>query len=365
MVMDMEKSVQIGVYPNGKTKYDTAWVNVNQFLQTYPLDNEDSVYTYVMVENAGFDALYTKYKPYFKLQTESKTDSVTKFNVCSDFVFKGKVDVTQFDTLVNADNVKIPVKNAVKVYESSNGRVYKIDASDVKLKEKIKPVLIEGENFNSTFNKDYVFVRYKRWARGERDIALACAETQSDSLWRKTTGVKDSVASKTYSINSNLIVNVNNFYIEFKAKVNSANYDIYYVAYDDITEHADPTYTRFGVLKVTQKLFVSMPGSPVLKHGTLDNTKGVANNYLGDLMCFAGETKAGVHELTQLKKWSLVATSQILENPVTGANATIMTVPNTGTMTMWLCNTARSTTASRQGLLFLDYILLVPRINEN
>lgn len=46
-VMDMEKSVAVGVYPNGTTRYDTAWKNINNFLLKYPLDNEDSVFTYV------------------------------------------------------------------------------------------------------------------------------------------------------------------------------------------------------------------------------------------------------------------------------------------------------------------------------
>jgi len=46
------------------------------------------------------------------------------------------------------------------------------------------------------------------------------------------------------------------------------------------------------------------------------------------------------------------------------ANADVLQVSKTGTLTMWLCNSARSTEAKFQGLLFLDYILLVPRITE-
>jgi len=175
---------------------------------------------------------------------------------------------------------------------------------------------------------------------------------------------KDSVVSKTYYINSGLVANTANFYIEYKAEVNSANYDVYYVAYDDISSHFDHTYTSYGVYKVVQKLFVSMPGYPVLKHGTTDNSYGVANNYLGELRCFVGQTLAGYHELTKLKQWDLVVSTQLISAQVNSAAGEIMTVPRTGTMTMWLCNTARSNAASRQGLLFLDYILLVPRITE-
>lgn len=375
-VMDKEKSIAIGVIPStGETKYDTVWKNTNPFLQAYPLNSEDSVFTYVVVENSGFDLLYNKYKNYFNMSTPAKTDSTTRFNVCQDFVFKGIVDITKFDTLVNIDGVRVPFKNAVisKTYNASNGRVYVINESNIKLKEKIKPIFIEGEAFTGATDANYVLTRYKRWASGERDVVLACGETQKDTLKRKLTNVRDSIVDKTYYINSNLVANTTNFYIEYKAKVNSVNYDIYYVAYDDISSHFDFTYTSNGVYKVVQKLFVSMPGEKTLKYGTTGNTRGVANNYLTTPTtnrCFVGQGMAGGRpELTRLKQWNFADASQLLTTPVTTPDVVtpdpyLMTVPKTGELTMWLCNTARSNTASKQGLLFLDYIVLVPRINE-
>ena len=371
-VMDMEKSVPTGVYPDGKTRYDTAWMNRNQFLEGYPLDNEDSVFTYIIVDNPAFEALHTKYEPYFKSTTAVKTDSVTRFNVTSDFVFRGIVDISAVDTLVNANGVKVPVGSAIikKVYSASNGRVYHIDQSNIRLKDKIKPVKIEGENFHSAFDRNFVFTRYKRWASGERDVVLSSAATQTDTLWRKvplppdTVPMRDSVATKTYFINSGLVANVANFYIEYKVPVNSTAYDVYYVAYDDITDHSDHSYRNFGVYRVEQKLFASMPDAPVLRHGTASNNRGVANNYLGENRCFVGQTLAGVHELTKLRIWNLEPTTQLLSAPLMNPEAEVMTVPRAGTMTLWLTNTARSNAASRQGLLFLDYIVLVPRIDE-
>jgi len=368
-VMDTEKSVAVGVEAStGKTKYDTVWTNVNSFLKRYPLDNEDSVYTYVVVENSGFDLLYNKYKNYFNMSTPAKTDSTTRFNVCQDFVFKGIVDITKFDTLTNVDGIKVPFKNVLisRSYNTSNGRVYVINESNIKLKEKIKPIYIEGEAYTGATDANYVFTRYKRWARGERDVVLSCGEAQNDTLYRKLTHVRDSIVTKTYFINSGLVANSANFHIEYKAKVNSANYDIYYVAYDDITDHFDPTYTSYGVYKVIQKLFMSLPGAAPLKFGITSNSRGVANNYLGDNLCFVGQGKAGglLPELTKLKRYNLAATTQYVTTPITTTGSDVLTVPNTGDLTMWLCNTARTNTASRQGLLFLDYIVLVPRINE-
>ena len=366
-VMDPDKSIATGVDPaTGKIKYDTVWKNINNFLQKYPIDNEDSVYTYVVVENTGFNMLYNKYKNYFKMNTDAQTDSTTRFNVCQDFVFKGRIDITKSDTLTNVDGVKVPVKNAtiLETYNTSNGRVYVINESNIRLKDKIKPIYIEGEAYNKATDASLVFTRYKRWAMGGYDVALAGGESQTDTLYSHLTGLKDSIVTKTYFINANLVANVANFYLEYKTKVNSANYDVYYVAYDDIADHFDPSYTNFGVYRVIQKLFFSMPGAKVLDYGITDNTRGVANNYLGDSRCFIGEGKAGVKELTKLKQWNLFTPTQIRNTRVSTSDADVMTVPKTGELTMWLCNTARSNASSRQGLLFLDYILLVPRIIE-
>lgn len=365
-VMDPDKSVAVGVDANGMIKYDTVWKNINTFLQKYPIDSEDSLYTYVVVENEGYNRLYDKYRNYFRMGTVAQTDSTTHFNVCQDFVFKGIVDITKFDTLTNVDGVKVPLKDVVitQKYNASNGLVYIIKESNIRLKDKIKPIFIEGEAYNKASDVNYVFTRYKRNARGERDVVLSSGETQADTLYRRTTGLKDSVVSKTYFINSGLVANISNFNIEYKTKVNSANYDVYYVAYDDIADHFDSTYTNYGVYKIVQKLYISLPGATPLKYGILDNSRGVANNYLGDTRCFVGSGRAGVKELTKLKQWNLFSTTQLVETPVISSTAEILSVPKTGELTMWLCNAARSNASSRQGLLFLDYIMLVPRIIE-
>ncbi len=385
-VMDMNKSVALGVDISGNTLYDTVYKNINNFLVKYPLDNEDSLNTYVVVENESFNKLYSKYNnntiKYFRLNTDAQTDSLTRFNVCADFVFRGIVDITKQDSLTNADGVKVAVSNTVitETYNCSNGRVYVVKDMTVKLKDKFKPIKIEGENFTNTTDPYYLMTRYKLSASGQRDVVLSCGERQTDTLYRHTTGLRDSIVSKNYFVNGSLIANSQNFFIEYKARVNSANYDVYYVAYDDIADHFDPTYTRFGVFRVIQKLFMSLPGSPTLKYGKLidpngiakDNNSAVLNNYIPN-RCFVGSGKAGVKELTKLTQWSLQSPSQLINAPIPlsapdpiyyDPNADFLAVDKTGTLTMWLCNSVRSIEAKYQGLLFLDYILLVPRITE-
>lgn len=376
-VMDEEKSIALGVNEEGLIRYDTVWMQVNSFLDSYPIHREDSIFTYIIVENTGFDMLYNKYKPYLNLGSANaaelySSDSITRFNICQDFVFKGIHDITTVDSLENVDGMMVPVKDVQinEVYNASNGRVYVINQSNIPLREKIKPIKIEGEDFIRAHDAYYVFTRYKRWASGERDVVLSSGATQEDSLWRKVPLApdsvvrKDSVASRTYYINSGLVANVANFFIEYKAQVKSANYDIYYVAYDDIASHFDHSYTDYGVYKVTQKLFASMPGSEPLRRGSANSSAEVVNNYLGATRCFVGEGLAGYHELTKLVQRDLVVTTQIIDQEKTDPLPDVMTVPRTGEMTLWLTNTAVTNQASRQGLLFLDYLLLVPRITE-
>jgi uncharacterized surface protein with fasciclin (FAS1) repeats len=380
-VMDFDKSVAIGVDISGRTLYDTVYKNINNFLLKYPIDNEDSLNTYIVVENESFNNSYSKYNnstmQYFRMNTDAQTDSLTRFNVCQDYVFKGIVDITKQDSLTNADGVKVSVRNAVitDTYNCSNGRIYVVKELTVRLKDKFKPIKIEGENFTNAYDRNYVLTRYKISASGQHDVVLACAERQTDTLYRKTTGLKDSIVSKNYYINSSMIENTQNFYIEYKVNVNSANYDVYYVAYDDIPDHFDPTYQNFGVFRVIQKLYMSMPGDLPLAYGRMvdpaglvgDNTHAVLNNYLGNTRCFVGSGRAGVKELTKLTQWNTVNPTQIISTPIStfqDATADELQVSKTGTLTMWLCNSARSTESNYQGLLFLDYILLVPRVTE-
>jgi hypothetical protein len=66
-----------------------------------------------------------------------------------------------------------------------------------------------------------------------------------------------------------------------------------------------------------------------------------------------------------MKQWTLSSdVNQYIDTPVTTPDASIMEVDRVGELTMWLCNTARSNATSAQGMLFLDYIKLVPKLPE-
>ncbi|MDR1343311.1 MAG: fasciclin domain-containing protein [Prevotellaceae bacterium] len=379
--MDMERSVQRGVNEVGQPVYDTVWVeDVNDFLKAIPLNDEAKEWTYIVLENSGFVDLQTKYTPYFRVPADpqgEQTAALVSLNICRDFAFEGKIDITQHDTLTGVYGVKVPVKNAVvrNTYESSNGIVYVIDKSNILLREKIKPIVIEGEDFVGASDKGFVYKRYRQWASGAYDIILSGQTKQSDTvpvldslgvpILSLVTG-EDSVIveSKTFSTPSSADVSratVNNFYVEYKATVNSASYRVHYVAFDDVGGFSSDAN---HILRIEQKLFISMPGRPALRKGNSASAEAVTNGYLGDTICFVGQSLAGVHEETQLSQWTLEEKTQFLKRPLTTPQAAIMVAPNVGDLTLWLCNTTRSNSTRLQGMMFLDYIKLTPILPE-
>lgn len=363
-VMDTKKSIQIGVNAKGELLYDTVWADVNAFLETYPINDENSLVTYIVLEDDGFNALKNKYTPYLKQQVDSLTEPLAKLSICQDFVISlnGIVDITANDTIINADRMKVPINKAdiKSTYEASNGRVYIVSKSNILLREKIKPIRIEGENYSSSSSRSNLYVRYKRWASGEKDLMLNCRFVQTDTIRVIGSQGQDStyLQSKTFFWdNDGAIANISNFHVKYQTEVNSVDYEIHYVAYDDIESHSsDPNH----IFRFEQKLFISMPGAVELSYNA---SNGVINNYLGDKVCFVSQDTAGIHKQRKMHKWDLVNnTTQYLSKRITSADADIMTVPTSGKLTMWLCNTARTNAANAQGMLFLDYILLVPKL---
>ncbi|MDR1342490.1 MAG: fasciclin domain-containing protein [Prevotellaceae bacterium] len=369
--MDMARSVRKGVNAQGQPVYDTVWVDVNDFLEAVPLNDEAQEFTYVVLIDNGFYDLYDKYRPYFSRPDDKAAELLTSLHVCRDLAFPGRIDnPAQADFITNIFGVNVRFGGATvsRSVELSNGRVYILSKANVLLRDKIKPVVIEGENFTAAADPQYVFTRYKPlWASEAKDVMLAGSVTQSNRVRRPNQyGVLQWVSiSKTFLWSDRYRANTNNFWIEYQADVYSVGYKIYYVAYDDIEEHYSDPEQR---MRLEQKLFISFPDRKKLSKGANKvNADAVENNYIGDETCFAGIDTAGVWKETQLRKWSLTLDSkspQLLNAQSTARGADTMRVSHAGELTLWLCNTARATTASAQGMLFLDYIKLVPELPE-
>lgn len=374
--MDMSRSVDTGVNSSGQLLYDTAWVSVNDFLKEVPLNDESKEYTYVVMQDNGFYALCDKFYKYFYKTKASEKEALTFFSICKDMTFNGIVDITQHDTLVNISDVKVAVKGVqvIASYNASNGRVYVLDAAKIRVRDKIKPVVVEGENFTNASSVGHIYTRYKpEWASGARDIMLSCSTVQSDSVRSVNAAGRDTVTfqTTTFQYSGDNLVNTVQFWIEYKANIYSADYEIYYVAHNDISGHKNNS--RGQTMRLEQKLFVSFPGKKALANNTASGKEAqIVNNALGNLRCFVGQDTAGLHKETKLRQWNLLDDAgQTLSSPVTSADAAVLKLSggagDVGQITMRLCNTPRLASDGKMlagtkcGMLFLDYIKLVPK----
>jgi len=349
-VMDPEKSLQIGINEAGKIIYDTVWMSSNPFLNEIPLTCEDSSYTYVVVADNAYDAMISSYTTCFNTGNDSTTDLLVRKNISRDYIFDGSIDLSDRN---NIDDIKVPLSGASIIegpIECSNGRVYVVSSAKISLKDKIKTIRVEGEDYNRCMDTKYLSKRYKRWASGSYDIMI-----NGSTYWD---GVTFLTTSSSTAPN---LVNATNYWLEYLANVNSVNYKIRYVAFDDFGD-------AFNGFLLTQKLFISLPGEPGLQKREGINIESIANNYLGDSVCFVGKNYCGYEtpQITWLKKFRLTdMVSQFVDdnNPVTGAGNDMLVVPKFGQLKMWLCNTAYRN-LSQSGPMFIDYIELVPQITE-
>ncbi len=362
-VIDLDKSVASGLDENGKITYDPVVMkDYNPFLEKYALNDEREVFSYFIIEDAAYDAMIQKYSPCFRTEKQvasswvfdqAMSDSVAAFNLCGDYVLPILLEgdsLLSLSQFVNADGIKVPFNqaNIKEVINCSNGYIYILNSCNISLKNKIQRVRIEGENYNGCMNSFYLATRYKSWASGGYDIMLYGKSKFENFPTQQFTGNSSS---------ANNLFNGTNYYIEYLAQVNSVNYAINYVAYDDYEGHDG--------LALEQKLFISMPNRPRLSKKNA--TDSVSNNYLGRGRCFVGSTWAATPnpEVTRLKQWDLdtTATTQYLVKESAVADGGIMKVPTMGELTMWLVNTTRYNNENA-GFMFLDYIELVPMVND-
>lgn len=160
---DATTAIQTGVDANtGRPIYKpgTGILNLNRFTDLAPIGNEDSLFTYVVLTDAAYDAEKAKIGQYYSTSTQSVTDSITNFNVIKSLAFKGVYTADNFpDTLYSsADSVKFHLlkSDITETHRVSNGIVYVMSNIHYKLLgerndpfTKIKTITIQGEKWDS------------------------------------------------------------------------------------------------------------------------------------------------------------------------------------------------------------------------
>lgn len=365
-VMDMDKSVPKGVDANGQIVYDTVWITQNSYLQEVPIHNEDSMYTFILLENSNFNSIGSKYAKYMRQATQESTESLVTDELIRDLILNSDENTAVIS------GVTVDFSNAALVseYKASNGIVRIMNGVDIKMANKIKPITIEGEDYLTALEAARLTIRTRFWASGGKDIMLSSRTYQ--------TGINTAGETVTYSFSYSTTRNTNsNYYIHYEAPLYSTAYDIYWLSYDDtnwaeygVTPDDDIPGTK---LKVCQKLFASMPGEALL--GRPDPSyPAIVNNYLGNSIAFAAASKNGIMQEERLCKYNLGsdAMRMVPVSPVEETDPYAFVVPRMGNVMFMVCNTAGfgeeyeglADSNRSGGMMFLDYIKLIPRIEN-
>jgi hypothetical protein len=408
--MDMTRSVQKGVDIMGRPVYDTIWTTQNDFLETYPLGDETKVFNVLLLEPAAINQLKGKYEKYMKQDDPQKQSRDILKSITSDMILY-TVDIVDPGRYLSMSGdsllVDVDPSSITEVYQASNGKVYKLNAIDVKMyNNKIKTKVLQAENYADRWDgQDGWEVRYRSWASGGMDVVLK-GQTRSTFtyyLWDDTgDSVRTVTETRTFQMihrnNEGYVSKSNNAYLKYEPVMFSTPYKIYWRAYDDKAAHIYtvtgklyaregnkfvPLYTVNGndtilytmpfPMKLEQKMLISFPGKPVLTR----ETNGTILNNFNAYSMMAALSIAGDREEKLLTRYKAAATDNMFMlatsltaslTPYTaeddfGQNS-ILKCPTYGRATIFVSNTVREKDTNA-GVIFLDYIKLEPVVDPN
>ena len=404
LIMDMTKSVQIGVDPrSGKPLYDTVWVNRNPFLNAYPINDETKNYTYALLPNEVIQRIEAKYAKYFAKQNATKQDSIVRAELIKDCILVPVV-LSGDSRYISIDGVlmDISASKIQETYAASNGTVYKLSDADVKIYEnKVKTIKIEGENYFSFYadNMNAWMMRYRPSLSGGKDMCLNSPTTYNTTYVYSDADTTINVAiARTFAPN-NAASNAgrtNNCYIEYRPVINSVAYKVYWAAYDDYNDHINLPVTlsiNTGTSTVSvntnvtcmfsQKMLLSFPDMLRVARRPSDGT--IANNFSISTVLASPRFTAGLQEEKQVYRclrtedaaqteFGLLQrnTTNISEedffNYYTGSDQfgdkEMIISPTYGEATVFVANSSEYK-ATNSGMVFVDYIKLVPVVDPN
>ncbi len=179
-LFEPEQSVEIDVDASGRPVYDSVFVNYNTLLQDERLgladiQNEDSLYTMLIPDDAAWQAAYDRLHPAFKVTsgdyTPAEMDSIqdvqTKLAIVGNLFVRGQVDPLAADSVVTTTGSVM--KNLSELYgaatpvEMSNGLAYVVSALNYdNTATWSKPVSVEAEesdNYTFTTTTTSVYPR--------------------------------------------------------------------------------------------------------------------------------------------------------------------------------------------------------------
>lgn len=190
-----ETSQVVGYRPNGEAIYDSLFFDLNTFIENLPVDNEDSLYVYVVMADDAFAAHHGRYARIMKqIQLDERenqvgTDSIATLQLNLDLLFRVPKVNGSFDfslhpvmTSVQGVNVYFNSSDIIAQQTLSNGMLYVVDNCQIPLaNNKVKEILIEGEDVHikpyNDFNNNYTgdstenkIIQIRSWASGGKKL---------------------------------------------------------------------------------------------------------------------------------------------------------------------------------------------------
>lgn len=250
MEIDTSKGVKLYTDPaTGRTVYrdgTTFPVQRNYYYQRVAdLTREDSLCTYLVLNDAGFDQEKIKLQNYFKREDALQTDSLVQWSVVKDLTISGVKTPEQLAAgVVSLSGVRVQVApgSVIQTHKLSNGIAYVISKLDYTLLEnKIPTIIIEGEMVDSMRTPSAIVRKIKRDNMGV---------LFTDVLASGITSTVDPM-----------------YHIRFRSVVNSVKYRVIWRAVNDVLtvpismkvdfsgrqtypKAADPQFTSMGYKQV-------------------------------------------------------------------------------------------------------------------
>lgn len=319
-VMDMDKSVQIGLNQDNQPVYDTIMKFSNPLLDKLPLNDNDSLVNLVLLDNATFNALSEKYWPFYKKNdglnpdptySEFKIDTaatyaLVHFDLVRDLTCSLENSVVGTPEYVSTAGLKIIMSDAKvdKVVRASNGNIQIASGVKIRLKDnKIKDVYVEAEDYYYE-NETYVYTRIDPYSRGGKNVMVAGVDSSRtyQAYYVDEDGVmhKDSIVTvgpSYYYPSLNSRKTINDAYggpvLGLRAKLFACDYKVYWRSVDDqayrcqpdpaCVDYAkyqqNPNYPCGGVVRNIQKLYLSQPGDKELVYSHSPTTNDFVMNY--------------------------------------------------------------------------------------
>lgn len=216
--IDTSKGIRLYVDPvTKKTVFQagtTFPVQKNSYFQKVAdISSEDSLVTYIILNDQAYDNEKNKIGKYYSVSSSATmTDSLTQFAVVKDLVINHVYGANSLpDSMVSVNGIQIHLdKNAiVETRQLSNGVAYVVNSISYKvLQNKIPNIIIQGELTDSVRVPSSPSVKTKKSPNGIKytDIQNSSITSSPDPL----------------------------YYYRYKTVVNSAKYDVYWRAVNDI-----------------------------------------------------------------------------------------------------------------------------------